>query len=207
MRAAKGVADHVVDLLLAAGAHAARALDAGVEIDRHRRMGDVGRRLRARLETRLADAEPAPPLRELGIGLVDALGHVRHQHLDDDLLRKPRPRACALHFHACGWRAATRRREHALALDLDDAGAAVAVGPHAGRVAQMRDLDAVPRCRFDNRLAGHRRHFAAIQREADRADVLRGFQGDAHGATSVRCSRKETTLSLAMTNSTHREST
>ena len=39
--AAKGVADDVVDLFLAAGAHAAAALDAGVEVDRNRGMRDV----------------------------------------------------------------------------------------------------------------------------------------------------------------------
>src|SRR5690606_22822210 len=57
MLAAVGVADHVVDLLFTAGAHAARALDAGVEVDRHRRMRQVGPRLLARGETRFAHAE------------------------------------------------------------------------------------------------------------------------------------------------------
>ena len=38
MRAAERIADHIIGLLFAAGAHAARALDAGIEIDRHRRM-------------------------------------------------------------------------------------------------------------------------------------------------------------------------
>ncbi len=43
--ATAGHADHVVDLHLTAGAHAEIALDAGVEIDRHRRMAAVGRGL------------------------------------------------------------------------------------------------------------------------------------------------------------------
>ena len=47
VRAAQRVADDVVDLLLAAGAHAAVALDAGVEVDRHGRMRQVGRGLLA----------------------------------------------------------------------------------------------------------------------------------------------------------------
>src|SRR5207302_6035809 len=55
--AAAGVADDVVHLHLAAGAHAARALDAGVEIDRDRRVRDVGLRLLAPGEARPADAE------------------------------------------------------------------------------------------------------------------------------------------------------
>ena len=46
--AAAGHADHVVDLHFAAGADAEIALDAGVEIDRHRGMAAVGRRASAR---------------------------------------------------------------------------------------------------------------------------------------------------------------
>ena len=42
VRAAQGVADHVVDLLFAAGAHAAVALDAGVQVDRHGGVRHVG---------------------------------------------------------------------------------------------------------------------------------------------------------------------
>jgi hypothetical protein len=53
----KAEADHVVDLLVAAGAHAARALDAGVEVDRDRRVRQVGSDLAARREARLADAQ------------------------------------------------------------------------------------------------------------------------------------------------------
>ncbi len=44
MIAARRHADHVVDLDLAAGADAEIALDAGVELHRHRRMAAVGRR-------------------------------------------------------------------------------------------------------------------------------------------------------------------
>ena len=42
VRAAQCQADDVVDLRFAAGAHAAVALDAGVEVDGHGRMGQVG---------------------------------------------------------------------------------------------------------------------------------------------------------------------
>jgi hypothetical protein len=42
--AADGHADHVVDLDLAAGADAEIAVDAGVEVHRHRRMADVHHR-------------------------------------------------------------------------------------------------------------------------------------------------------------------
>ena len=66
VRATKRVADHVVDLLFATGAYASRALDAGVEIDRHRRMREIGRRLRraprsaARRCSAIASSGPAP---------------------------------------------------------------------------------------------------------------------------------------------------
>jgi hypothetical protein len=45
--AAQRVADHVVDLLFAAGAHAAVALDAGVQVHRHGGVAQVGRGLLA----------------------------------------------------------------------------------------------------------------------------------------------------------------
>jgi hypothetical protein len=48
------------------------------------------------------------------------------------------------HFHAFGRLADAARRQHALALDLDHADAAIAVRPVAGlgRIAQVRQLDA-----------------------------------------------------------------
>ena len=42
--AAAGHADHVIDLHLAAGAHAKPALDAGIEIDAHRDMAVIEQR-------------------------------------------------------------------------------------------------------------------------------------------------------------------
>src|SRR5512132_3450475 len=136
VRGAKRVPDHVVDLLLATRAHAARALDAGIEVDGHRRVRQVGRRLYAPRKTRLADAELALPEVEFGRRLVAALGHVRGEQLDDHLLRMHGARARARHVHAGGRLATARRRQHALALDLDHARAAVAVGTVAGLVAE-----------------------------------------------------------------------
>src|SRR5207247_924809 len=64
---AEGIADDVVYLRLAAGADAAAALDAGIQMDSDRRMRQVLRRLMPRPETRLADAELLRPQVELGI--------------------------------------------------------------------------------------------------------------------------------------------
>jgi hypothetical protein len=59
---AKGVADDVVHLLLAAGADAAPALDAGVEVHGDRGMRQVLWRLMPRLEARRANRQlPGPP--------------------------------------------------------------------------------------------------------------------------------------------------
>ena len=66
--AATGHADHVVDLDLAAGAHAEIALDAGIEIDRHRRMADIGHR-RCPAGKRLASTpDLVAPVPELRVG-------------------------------------------------------------------------------------------------------------------------------------------
>src|SRR5213076_3386088 len=59
--AAEREADHVVHLLVAAGAHAARALDAGIQVDRDSRVRRVAPRLDARRKARLADGQLAGP--------------------------------------------------------------------------------------------------------------------------------------------------
>src|SRR5260221_582349 len=56
--AARRHADHVVDLHLAAGPDAKIALDAGVELDRHRRMAAVGSRRRVPWEAAVLAAQP-----------------------------------------------------------------------------------------------------------------------------------------------------
>ena len=76
--------------------------------------------------------------------VYDVSGHVREQQLEHHLLASARARALLVVTSMPVRRiAAAGRREHALALDLDHAGAAVAVGPHAFHVAEARDLDAV----------------------------------------------------------------
>jgi hypothetical protein len=193
VRAAMGVSDHVVDLRLAARAHAARALDARVEVDRHRRVRQVGDRLLAHREARRPDAELALPGRELGVGLVDALRHVGREQLDDHLLRGDRARAVGRNLHAGRGRAAARRREHALALDLDHARAAVAVGPQPRLVAEPRDLDAQAIRDLEDRLAGHGGDVVAVQLERDRRLLEHGFVRSVHDRKSTLRARGEST--------------
>ena len=189
MRAAERVADDVVDLFLAAGAHAARALDAGVEVDRHRRMREIGGRLRPRREARLADAQRVLPVVELGILAVGLLRDVGGEHLDDHLLRVHGARAVARDFHAGGRRTAARRGQHALALDLDHARPAVAVGAIAGLVAEPRDFDAGAIGRLEDRLAGARFDVGPVQAEGN--GLLRSdrFDGGVHRFDSSSCGK------------------
>ncbi len=68
-----GHADHVVDLHLAAGAHAEAALDAGVEIDAHRRMAGVGCPALGRRKAAFGDARFLGPVPELRFRIVRGL--------------------------------------------------------------------------------------------------------------------------------------
>ena len=141
--AAAGHADHVVDLHLAAGPHAQSAFDAGVEMDRHRRMAAVGRGLmRARGKAALRRRRPGRP-------------SARSASRDRAPSCAPADRRPAARTRACAATAPARwpfgpscpaagLRMHeaasdALALDLDHAGAAIAVGAIAGRRRVSRD--------------------------------------------------------------------
>ena len=167
MVAAERIADHVVHLLFPAGAHAAGALDAGVEVDRDARVRQVGGDLRPRSETGQPHVELARPVVEFGIERMGLRRHVGQQQLEHHLLRLHGARAVGLHVHAGLGRAAARRRQYPLALDLDHAGPAIAIRPHARLVAQARNLHAQPVGHLDQRLVGERGDRAAVQRELD----------------------------------------
>jgi hypothetical protein len=166
--AAVGVADHVVHLLLSTGAHAARALDAGIEVDRDGGVRNVGFRLLPALESGQAEVHLPRPQLQLVVLRVLPFGHVGKKQLEDHLLRQLGARVVGSDLHSLLRVAAARRRERALALDLDHAGAAVAVGPHAGLVAEVRDLDAVLLRRLDDRLVGAADYRLAVELELNR---------------------------------------
>src|SRR6185312_14498905 len=142
-----GHADHVVDLHLAAGAHAQPALEAGIEMDAHRRMARIRLPAFGGGEAAFGDAGLLGPMPEFRVRIVRgfARGLIGDQELHHHFLRRDGAVACALDLHADRWRAFAGGRQHALALDLDHAGAAIAVGPvvGCGRVAEMRDLVAL----------------------------------------------------------------
>ena len=128
--AAKGIADHIIDLLLAAGPHTAGALDAGVEIDGDGRMRQIGRHGLALFKAGFINLEPIGPviqLRARAIGRLALRGHIGQQQFDHHLLRAQRPFIIAFNLHPGGRLPATGGRERPLALDLDHAGAAITV--------------------------------------------------------------------------------
>src|SRR5437879_1233961 len=139
-----GHADDIVDLHLAAGAHAEAALDAGIEIDAHGGMAAIALPALGGWETALRHLDLFGPVPELRIGIVRGLARrlVGNQQFHHHLLRGNRAGALGLHLHADARRALAGGSQHALALDLDHAGAAIAVGPVVGlgRIAQMRDF-------------------------------------------------------------------
>ena len=170
--AARGHADHVVDLDFAAGPDAEVAVDTGVQMDRHRRMADIGRRRRARRQAALFQIDPVGPLPEAALGIArDLPGRlVREQHLEDHPARGFGAFGSGAHRHAFGRQTDAGRGEHPLALDLDHAGAAVAVGAVARLVgiAKMRNFRPQTVRDLPDRLARRGRDGLTVQRECSR---------------------------------------
>src|SRR5262249_30739067 len=94
---------------------------------------------------------------------------VGNQELHHHFLRGCRARAGRLHLHADSRCALAGRGEHPLALDLDHAGAAIAVGPVIGRrrIAEMRDFRALAFGDLPDGLAGLGFDHFAIELELD----------------------------------------
>src|SRR5579871_2023520 len=93
------------------------------------------------------DIVPQRRLPELGIRIMRDIARrlVGGQQLEDHASCSLGPIGLGLDFHAGGGFADAARSQRTLALDLDHADAAVAVGPitRLRRVTQMRQLDAV----------------------------------------------------------------
>ena len=156
MVAAARHADHVIDLHLAARADAEIAVDAGVEVDRHGRMAAVGLRPVRVRETAGLDVLLVRSLPEVGLRIVRGLAGrlIRHQQLDHHPARGLGAIRLGFDLHARGRGADAARGQHAFALDLDHADAAVAIGAIAGlgRVAEVRQLDALARGHLEDGL-------------------------------------------------------
>ncbi len=98
-----------------------------------------------------------------------ALGLVGHQQFHDHRLGRLGAVAGGVDLHANGWLAHAGGGEHALALDLDHAGPAIAVGAviRSRRIAEMRDFGAAALRHLPDRLAERRLDPHAVEFEAD----------------------------------------
>ena len=176
--AAQAHADDVVDLHLAARAHAGAARDARVEIHGDRRIREVEPRLvMAAAELRAVavaalDTHRLGPFPEWGliVGTLLARAHVAREQLEHQLARLRGPLGLRRDLHTGGRLANARRRQHALALDLDHACAAIAVDAVARHVdvAKMRNSGAFPLGDVPKGLARARGNFFAVELEYDR---------------------------------------
>ena len=167
-------ADHVVHLHLAAGAHTQIALDAGIEIDPHGDMAVVQQRdmiLFHRRKPAVGDAVQighVPQMRRAVMRLLP-LRLVRHQQLGHHRPRLHRAFRGGPDHHPLRGLADARGRQGALALDLDHAGAAVAVRAIARRrlVAEMRDHQPAAVGDLPDRQALRRVDLGPVKRETD----------------------------------------
>src|ERR1044072_1057164 len=98
----------------------------------------------------------------MGFGVAVRL--IREQELETHLARRRGAVRERLHLHAGRGRADAACGEPALALDLDHAGAAIAVRPVAGlrRVAQMRNVSALALGDLPDGLVLARLHLDAV---------------------------------------------
>ena len=171
VRTASGHADHVVHLNLAAGADAQGAVDAGVQVDRHRRVAVVRRGRGTPREAAIRDAQRIGPPPESGRRVV----RVRSRRLvGDEQFHDHAPGvrgalAGRSHDHAVGRRSDTGGREDALAVDLHHAGAAVAVRPVArfGAMAEVWNFYAHPIGDLPDGFAGLGVDRRAVERETN----------------------------------------
>ena len=143
--AAPGQADDVVDLDLAAGAHAKTAKNTGVHIDRDGRMAGVRRRPRPRRETAAVDALGGGLRGQRRVRVVGGFRLVAHQQVKDQAPGRARGFGLGMHHHAVARAPDTGSRQRPLTLDFHHAGATIAIGPVAvgGPIAEMGDFGAV----------------------------------------------------------------
>ena len=171
---APGHANHVVDLHFAASAYAKVALDTRIKVDPHRDMAIVQQRNAVPLQLgKTAALHPAQGRHVAHVARL-VMGHILrglvcqqqfHHHLAGIL----GARIVGGHHHAIGRLTDAGRRQHALTLNLNHTGAAVAVGAIAGGgfVAQMRDFKTPTIGHFPNGHASLCLNGLPIKRECD----------------------------------------
>ena len=147
----------VVNLDLAAGAHAQAALDAGVEIDAHRGMAGIALPALSGRKTTFRHLDLFGPMPEFRIGIMrrGARRLIRDQKLHHHFLGRDGAGTRRLHLHANARRPLAGGGQHALAFDFDHADAAIAVGAiiRRRRIAQVRNFAALTFRDLPDRLA------------------------------------------------------
>src|SRR5438445_6736015 len=125
------------------------------------------------------------PVSEFRLGIVRGLARrlIGDQEFHHHLLRRDRTRACRLHLHADARRTLAGSRQHALAFDLDHAGAAIAVGPviRLGRIAQMRNFAALAFGDLPDGLAVDGFDLLAVEPELDFCHSAASFRTNSSG--------------------------
>src|SRR5437764_1700406 len=180
-----GHPDHVIDLDLSARALAQPALNAGIEVDAHRRMAGVTGPALGGGETAFGHLDLFGPVPEFRIGIVRCFARrlIGNQKLHHHFLRGDRARARRFHLHADARGALAGGRQHALALDLDHAGAAVAVRAIVWfrRMAKMGDFAALALCDLPDGFAVDGLDLFTIEFELDLCHSAASFGRNSSG--------------------------
>lgn len=166
-----GQANHVVHLGLPAGAQAACALNAGVEVDGDGRVRVIGLWLLTRRKARRADIEFFRPAGEFIIQGIGLLWHITQQQFEHQLLRFTRTGIVCVHHHAGAWFADTTGREYALAFNFDNTGTAVAIGAQTVGVAQVGNFCTQALGRFENCFTRQCFYTVAVEGKGDRFQI------------------------------------
>ena len=171
--AARRHPDDIVDLHFPAGADAQIAVDARIELNRHRRMAEVcglgpARNLRETASRKVQLVRPGPETR-FRIVRSFARGVICQQQFKDEVARPFRPLRIGRDLHARIGLANAGGCEHALTLDLDHAGAAIAVRPVSGlrTMAKVGDVRSATLGGLPDRFPWKRLDFLTVEQEGD----------------------------------------
>ena len=182
IRPPHGHPDHIVGLHFPAGTDTQVAVNAGVEVHRHCGMAHIGGWGVAAREPASGHGGAIGPLPEFGITVMrrGTIGLVGNEQFEHHLARFRGAFGLGVDHHALGWLAQAGRGQHALALHMDHAGAAIAVGPVTGlgRIAKMWDIHAFTRGDLPDGFIGRGLDLVAVEGEGD---------AFAHDGNSVPC--------------------
>ena len=162
MSATKGQPDHVVHLLIAAGSDATSTLNATLQLNGDRRMGNIRTGLSSAAKTACTHVEFVTPLIKFRCLGVAGFANLTTQQLKYQRLRIFSAGTVTDNAHSIDRCPTTRRCQHPLTLDLYHTRATVAGGGKAICVAQMGNLYLFAPCDLQDTLARACTDLAAI---------------------------------------------